>query len=164
MARNRNRQFAKRKRELEKKEKKAQKRERKAARASSPNGPEIMDIEDAPTSYKPSDDEVMRAVERAMRPQNAGAREARGRASANPRLFVGNLHSDVEENELRAFFIERGFPLNDAIVPRDRNTGESRGFAFVELAEADKAPKAIEALDGFTFQSRQLRVNAAEPR
>jgi RNA recognition motif-containing protein len=161
MGSNRNRRFAKRKRELEKKERADRKRARKRSRGP---GGEVEIAETGPAmDNKPSDEEVMRAVELAMNPGNKGARESR-RPSFGTRLFVGNVSSTADEHDLRRLFLEAGFEVSDAVIPRDRSTGEPRGFAFIELAKASDAAKAIEAMDGASFHSRALRVNAADRR
>jgi cold-inducible RNA-binding protein len=78
-------------------------------------------------------------------------------------LFVGNLSFDVREEELRELFSAHG-TVSSARVITDRDTGRSRGFGFVEMAQADEAQKAIQGLDGHDFKGRNLKVNAAQPR
>ena len=75
------------------------------------------------------------------------------------RLFVGNLPYEMGEGDLEAAFGEHGQVVS-AVVIRDRDTGRSRGFGFVELDD-DAAAKAIEELNGSDFGGRQLRVNEA---
>jgi RNA recognition motif-containing protein len=165
MGKNRNRRFAKRKRELEKKERAEQKRAKRLARGSSSgdaSGPPLDDVLTAQARDKPTDEEARLAVERAMNPGNKGARSSR-RQSFGRRLFVGNLSAATQEDELKALFVEAGFDVSDATIPRDRTTGQPRGFAFVELSSPAEAERAIERLNGATFHSRELRVNAAEP-
>ena len=78
-------------------------------------------------------------------------------------VFVGNLDFHTTEVELRAAFAAYGTVQTVTIV-MDRDTGQSRGFAFVEMAIAEQAEKAIRALDGTLLQERAIRVNEARPK
>ncbi len=167
MARNRQRSFAKRKKEHERKERAAKKlarrRERSAA-GSSTDEPDLDQVAQGPQPCdKPSDEEVRLAVERAMTPRNKSARQTRG-GSFGARLFVGNLDAMVQEHELSALIAKAGFDATEVYIPRDRTTGESRGIAFVELTNARDAEPAIKALNGMSFHDKELRVNAAKAR
>jgi len=95
-----------------------------------------------------------------MNPRNKDARESR-RPTFGARLFVGNLDAAVQEHELCALFAKAGFEVSEAFIPRDRATGESRCIAFVELINSRDATRAIAALDGASFHSQAMRVNAA---
>lgn len=78
-------------------------------------------------------------------------------------LYVGNLSFEVTQDDLKQVFAEYG-TVNRVQVPTDRETGQLRGFAFVEMgAEAEEAA-AIEALDGAEWMGRNLKVNKAKPR
>jgi RNA recognition motif-containing protein len=79
------------------------------------------------------------------------------------KIYVGNLPFSSTEDELRALFEQHG-TIESVAVITDRDTGRSRGFAFVEMADADSADKAIQALDGRDFGGRDLRVNEARDR
>lgn len=79
------------------------------------------------------------------------------------RLFVGNLPYSVDEGELEAAFAEHGTVVS-AVVIRDRESGRSRGFGFVEMETEEAAESAVGALDGFEMDGRRLRVNAAQPK
>jgi RNA recognition motif-containing protein len=79
------------------------------------------------------------------------------------RLFVGNLSFDTNELELREVFGQSG-QVVEAKVVTDRETGRSRGFAFVEMSSADEADKAISELNGRELGGRTLKVNQAESR
>jgi RNA recognition motif-containing protein len=164
MARNKNRSFNKRKREQERRERAAQKLARRRARGVSAGDPgggaDDPIVEEPQHCDKPSQEEVRLAVERAMSPPTKSARQGR-RPSFGSRLFVGNLDAMAQEHDLCALFTKAGFEVTDAFIPRDRVTGEPRGIAFVELADARDAKRAIEAFDGMTFHSKELRVNAA---
>jgi len=110
---------------------------------------------------KATDEEVQRAIERAMNPGGERSEKKRGKPFGK-RLFVGNLERATEEHELGAFFREAGFAVVEATLMLDRTTGESRGFAFVELEDAESAKKAIEDLSGTALHGRELRINLAD--
>jgi cold-inducible RNA-binding protein len=78
-------------------------------------------------------------------------------------IYVGNLPFDAQDSDLRSLFAEYG-TIDSASVITDRDTGRSRGFGFVELADAGEARRAIEDLDGHDMNGRQLTVNEAKPR
>lgn len=77
------------------------------------------------------------------------------------KLYVGNLSFRVTSEELRQLFSQYG-NVTSASVISDRDTGRSRGFGFVEMA--DGGEQAIEALNGQDLQGRALTVNEAKPR
>jgi RNA recognition motif-containing protein len=78
-------------------------------------------------------------------------------------IYVGNLPTDATEGDLRALFADYG-TITLASVITDRDTGRSRGFGFVELADEALAGKAVGQLDGHDFNGRHLTVNKARPR
>lgn len=78
-------------------------------------------------------------------------------------IYVGNLPFTVSDSDLRALFAEYG-EVTSASVITDRETGRSRGFGFVELADNELARKAIEELSGRDMNGRNLTVNEARPR
>ncbi len=79
------------------------------------------------------------------------------------RLYVGNLPYQTGEEEIRAAFANCG-EVTDVRLMTDRDTGRSRGFAFVTMATDQMAQQAISDLDGATLEGRALRVNEAEDR
>jgi cold-inducible RNA-binding protein len=79
------------------------------------------------------------------------------------RLFVGNLPYQTMDNDLQEYFSAAGV-VSSANVIVDKFTGKSRGFAFVEMAGAEEAKKAVEMFHNKEFQGRQLTVNVARPR
>ena len=79
------------------------------------------------------------------------------------RLYVGNLAYGVDDAQLEQLFAQFGV-VQAAQVIQDRETGRSRGFGFVEMANNDEADAAVEALDGKAHQGRPLKVNEARPR
>ena len=81
----------------------------------------------------------------------------------NTRLYVGNLSFNTTADGVRAAF--QGFgTVSDVHLVSDRETGRSRGFAFVTMGTPEEAAKAIEGMDGKTLDGRPLRVNEAEQR
>lgn len=164
MSKNNQRRFAKEKKARDRAARAAAKRARKRAKSSTPGQPGDPDIEHIVVGPqdkdKPSDAEVMAAVERAMNPATQG-RSRRG-SSSSPRLFVGNLDYATDEGALRTLFTEAGFDVTDASVVLDRDTGRSRGFAFIELADTDQAARAMDKFDGHELDGRPLRVNEAD--
>ncbi len=81
----------------------------------------------------------------------------------NTKLYVGNLPYSVTEADLRGLFEPAGAIASVAIIT-DRDTGRPRGFAFVEMADAAGAQKAISLVNGKTLDNRQLTVNEAKPQ
>jgi cold-inducible RNA-binding protein len=78
-------------------------------------------------------------------------------------LFVGNMSFQTTEGDLRALFEPFGQVTRIHIV-NDRETGQPRGFAFVEMAKDDEAAKAMSDLNGKEVAGRALRVNEATPK
>ncbi|MBC7286800.1 MAG: RNA-binding protein [Armatimonadetes bacterium] len=79
------------------------------------------------------------------------------------RIYVGNLPYSTSEESLREAFEQFGV-VDSAVVIRDRSTGRSRGFGFVEMRDEEEARTAIAALNGTEFEGRTLTVNEARPR
>jgi RNA recognition motif-containing protein len=79
------------------------------------------------------------------------------------RLYVGNLKYTATSEHLQELFEQYG-TVTSAQVLSDRETGRSRGFGFVEMANDDEAMTAIESLDGQDHDGRRLTVNEARPR
>jgi cold-inducible RNA-binding protein len=78
-------------------------------------------------------------------------------------IFVGNLDFNVSEDELRNLFATYG-QVDRVSIVTDRDTGRSRGFGFVEMANAEEGEKAIAALNGTQLAGRTLNVNEARPK
>jgi len=78
-------------------------------------------------------------------------------------IYVGNLSGDVSDNDLRQAFEPFG-KVTSASIIRDKFSGESRGFGFVEMSSKDEALSAIEGLNGKEFKGQILNVNEARPR
>jgi len=89
------------------------------------------------------------------------AKETIGKSEMN--LYVGNLPFSTNSDDLDQLFAEHG-AVSSAQVIMDRDTGRSRGFAFVEMDSDDEGRAAIEALDGVDVGGRNIKVNEAKPR
>jgi cold-inducible RNA-binding protein len=79
------------------------------------------------------------------------------------KIFIGNLSFLVKDSDLMALFQQYG-AVDSAQVITDRETGRSRGFGFVEMANDEEAESAIHALSGQEMNGRALTVNEARPR
>ena len=80
----------------------------------------------------------------------------------NTKLYVGNLPYDTTESDLHALFAAAG-QVSTVNIVRDRATGQARGFAFVEMSDAEGARRAITDLDRHQLGGRSLTVNEAKP-
>ena len=79
------------------------------------------------------------------------------------KLYVGNLAFQTTSQDLQELFSQAG-TVQSASVMEDRETGRSRGFAFVEMSSQDEATSAIEQFNGEEVGGRALKVNEAKPR
>ncbi len=79
------------------------------------------------------------------------------------KLYVGNLAFQTTTQDIQELFAQAG-TVQSASVVEDRETGRSRGFAFVEMSTAEEAASAIELLNGKEVSGRALKVNEAKPR
>ncbi len=79
------------------------------------------------------------------------------------KLFVGNLPFTTSEDELRTLFAQAGEVTSVALI-KDRDTGRSKGFAFIEMKTQAEAEKAISMFNGYRIGGRELTVNIARPR
>ena len=78
-------------------------------------------------------------------------------------IYVGNLSFDATEEQVRQLFEAYG-AVDKVSMVTDRDTGQPRGFGFVEMADDDAAAKAIEALNGTNLGGRNLNINEARPK
>jgi RNA recognition motif-containing protein len=78
-------------------------------------------------------------------------------------IYVGNISYGMREDTLKELFEQYGEVTSVNIV-KDRMTGRSRGFGFVEMSDKDEAEKAIEALNGTDVDGRNIRVNVARSK
>jgi RNA recognition motif-containing protein len=79
------------------------------------------------------------------------------------KIYVGNLSYDTTEDDIRSLFAQAGTVTSVALI-KDRDTGQSKGFAFVEMSNQSEAEKAIQTFNGYTLGNRPLKVNMARPR
>jgi len=79
------------------------------------------------------------------------------------KIFVGNLNFQTTQDELTAAFTPYG-TVDSVSVITDRDTGQPRGFAFVEMSNRNEADAAISALNGMELNGRALNVNEARPK
>jgi RNA recognition motif-containing protein len=146
--------MGKRQRDNEKARKKRRKAERRAQkREQGPSEVPIASAEDITGDLVAAEREVK--AERAA--AEAGAR------SIPSRLFVGGLSWDTTADELPAAF-ERIGQVADTAVVTDRDTGKSRGFGFVTMADRRDANRAIEEMNGADLDGRTIVVNVATER
>ena len=78
-------------------------------------------------------------------------------------IYVGNLSRDVSEEDLRQAFEAFGQIATVAVI-KDKFSGESRGFGFVEMPSKDEAQSAIDGLNGKELKGQSLNINEARPR
>ena len=78
-------------------------------------------------------------------------------------IYVGNIPFQTTENDLETLFGEYG-SVTSAKIIMDRDSGRSKGFGFIEMAEAEEGKEAIKNLDSKEINGRNLRVNEAKPR
>lgn len=81
----------------------------------------------------------------------------------NKKLYVGNLSYETTEDDLRKLFVAVG-PVASVALITDRQTGQSKGFGFVEMETTEAAQQAIEQLNNSRVNERALTVNEARPR
>ncbi len=78
-------------------------------------------------------------------------------------IYVGNLHYEVNEDDLKALFMEYG-EVTSAKIIMDKYSGKSKGFGFVEMPNKEEGQKAIEELSGAEFKGRNMKVNMAQEK
>lgn len=79
------------------------------------------------------------------------------------KVYVGNLSYDTTEGEIATLFTQAGTVVSVTLI-KDRDTGQSKGFAFVEMSSQSEAEQAIRAFDGYMLANRALRVSLARPK
>lgn len=79
------------------------------------------------------------------------------------KLYVGNLPFSTTEEDLRGMFAQAGTVVSVSLI-KDRDTGRSRGFAFVELSTQAEAEKAVSLFNNTQLDNRTLKVNLARPK
>ena len=79
------------------------------------------------------------------------------------RIYVGNMSKSTDEAELKTLFAKAG-EVTSVEVVKDRDSGMSKGFAFVNMTTQADADKAISMYNAFTLSGNELKVNIAKPR
>ncbi|MEJ2709874.1 MAG: RNA-binding protein [Anaerolineales bacterium] len=79
------------------------------------------------------------------------------------KCYVGNLSYDTTEDELRTLFAQAGTVTSVNLI-KDRGTGRSKGFGFIEMENQSEMEKAIQMFNGYNLGERELTVNVARPR
>jgi RNA recognition motif-containing protein len=79
------------------------------------------------------------------------------------KLYVGNLSYSTTEDDLRTLFMQAGAVTSVALI-KDRDSGRSKGFAFVEMSNQAEAEKAISMFNSYQLGDRELKVSLARPR
>ena len=151
---------AKRRREAERERKTQEKQERaKQRRADAPGGVEIGSVADIQSAA--FNEHVEGVLEDGT---ILNGRENDPHSSGPPcRLFVGGLSWDTTADDLRKTFEDVGAVV-DAVIVLDRDTGDSRGFGFVTMADRRAATKAVRDLSGFELDGRSIRIDIATER
>lgn len=81
----------------------------------------------------------------------------------NSKLYVGNLSYNTRDQDLLDAFSPHGNVVSASVVT-DRDSGQSRGFGFVEYSASDEAQRAVDTMNGTVLDGRTLNVNIARPR
>lgn len=89
--------------------------------------------------------------------------ESKAKENMETRLYVGNMSQETTEQDLRTLFGEAG-TVGTVEVIMDRQTGKSKGFAFIMMSNQAEAEKAISMFNAKDVNSRELKVNIAKPR
>ena len=79
------------------------------------------------------------------------------------RIYVGNLNKSTTQDEINTLFTQAGTVTSVDLV-KDRGTGKSKGFAFVNMPEQAEAEKAISMFNAYSLDENELKVNVAKPR
>jgi len=81
----------------------------------------------------------------------------------NPKIYIGNLSYSTTEDDLRTLFSQAGTVVSVTLI-KDRDTGRSKGFAFIEMGAQSEAEQAIKMFNGSSLGDREIRVDMAQPR
>jgi RNA recognition motif-containing protein len=79
------------------------------------------------------------------------------------RLYVGNLSKSTTQEELNTLFAQAGGVISAEVI-KDRDSGESKGFGFITMADQAASEKAISMFNAYSLADRELKVNVAKPR
>jgi RNA recognition motif-containing protein len=79
------------------------------------------------------------------------------------RIYVGNLAKSTTQDEITALFAQEGEVTSVDLI-KDRDSGQSKGFAFVTMTSQENADKAISKYNGYSLAGNEIKVNVAKPR
>jgi RNA recognition motif-containing protein len=85
------------------------------------------------------------------------------RVKMSVKIYVGNLSKSTTEAEINTLFAQAG-EVNSVEVVKDRNSGESKGFAFITMGAQSDADKAISMFNAYSLGGKELKVNVAKPK
>lgn len=77
-------------------------------------------------------------------------------------LYVGNLDYNLDESDVQKYFEQYG-QVDSVKIIKDKETGESKGFGFIEMSNDEEGKKALELLNGAEINGRRIKVNLARP-
>jgi cold-inducible RNA-binding protein len=123
----------------------------------------LIPLESAPSLAFPTWQATILATSDSTRKAEFGRHFFAGRRTVGMKLYVGNLSYDTTNSSLEELFVPFG-SVRSAQVIQDRDTGRSKGFGFVEMADDNAARTAIAELNEKDFGGRPLTVNEAKPR
>ncbi len=83
-------------------------------------------------------------------------------AEEKNKVYVGNLEYSVTEDDLKSFFEEKGIQTTEITVIKDKYTGRSKGFGFVEVGSEEEIQKAVETLNDQDLKGRKVKVSKAK--
>lgn len=83
-------------------------------------------------------------------------------AEEKNKVYVGNLEYSVTEDDLKSFFEEKDIQTKEITVIKDKYTGRSKGFGFVEVGSEEEIQKAVEALNDQDLKGRKVKVSKAK--
>jgi RNA recognition motif-containing protein len=95
--------------------------------------------------------------------KSIAGRAGEGQSEMDIRIYVGNLAKSTTQDEITALFAQEGEVTSVELV-KDRNSGLSKGFAFVAMTSQESADKAISKYNGYSLAGNELKVNIAKPR
>jgi cold-inducible RNA-binding protein len=89
--------------------------------------------------------------------------DRRNQGKMEVKLYVGNLSFSTTEDTLRTLFAQAG-TVSDVALIKDRDTGSSKGFAFITMSTQAEAEAAIKKFNGYSLENREIKVNPARPK
>ncbi|KAI9333551.1 hypothetical protein BDR26DRAFT_603353 [Obelidium mucronatum] len=124
---------------------------------------EFADSEAAKKALELADSEIDGRAIRVDLSQPKPERKPEQKSAPADTLFVGNLSFDASEDGLKGIFAEHG-EVTSVRIPTDRESGNPKGFAYVQFADIESAKAALEALNGHEYEGRAIRLDFSQPR